>query len=31
MSWDDSLGNMKTLDQWRESIGLVYESEKPRK
>ncbi|HUJ72538.1 MAG TPA: Gfo/Idh/MocA family oxidoreductase [Verrucomicrobiae bacterium] len=31
MSWDDSLGNMKTLDRWRESIGLVYESEKPRK
>lgn len=28
MSWDDSLGNMKTLDQWRKSIGLVYESEK---
>lgn len=28
MSWDDSLGNMKTLDRWRESIGLVYESEK---
>ena len=31
MSWDDSLGNMKTLDRWRESIGLVYDSEKPRK
>src|ERR1017187_5354902 len=31
MSWDDSLGNMKALDRWRESIGLVYESEKPRK
>lgn len=29
MSWDDSLGNLKALDQWRESIGLVYESEKP--
>ena len=29
MSWDDTLGNMKTLDLWRESIGLVYESEKP--
>jgi predicted dehydrogenase len=28
MSWEDSLGNMKTLDQWRASIGLVYESEK---
>jgi predicted dehydrogenase len=31
MSWDDSLGNMKTLDRWRESIGLVYDSEKPGK
>ena len=29
MSWDDSLGNMRALDLWRESIGLVYESEKP--
>ena len=29
MSWDDSLGNMKTLDRWRKSIGLIYESEKP--
>ncbi len=28
MSWDDSLGNMKTLDQWRKSIGLMYNSEK---
>lgn len=31
MSWDDSLGNMQTLDRWRESIGLIYESEKSRK
>jgi aryl-alcohol dehydrogenase-like predicted oxidoreductase len=29
MSWDDTLGNMRTLDRWRESIGLVYEQEKP--
>ena len=29
MTWDDSLGNMKTLDRWRESIGLVYQSERP--
>jgi len=29
MSWDDTLGNMKTLDRWREAIGLVYEMEKP--
>ncbi len=28
MTWEDSLGNMKTLDRWRESIGLVYDSEK---
>jgi predicted dehydrogenase len=27
-SWDDSLGNMRALDLWRESIDLVYESEK---
>jgi predicted dehydrogenase len=31
MTWDDTLGNMKTLDRWRESIGLVYESEKAHK
>ena len=30
MSWDDSLGNMQTLDRWRKSIGLIYESEKIR-
>ncbi len=29
MSWDDTLGNIKTLDRWREAIGLVYEAEKP--
>jgi predicted dehydrogenase len=28
MSWDDSLGNMQTLDRWRKSIGLIYESER---
>lgn len=28
MSWDDSLGNMKTLDAWRVSIGLLYADEK---
>jgi predicted dehydrogenase/aryl-alcohol dehydrogenase-like predicted oxidoreductase len=26
---EDSLGNMATLDRWRESAGLVYEIEKP--
>jgi predicted dehydrogenase/aryl-alcohol dehydrogenase-like predicted oxidoreductase len=29
MTWEDTLGNMKTLDMWRESIGLVYDAEKP--
>ncbi|MBA3708640.1 MAG: aldo/keto reductase [Planctomycetes bacterium] len=29
MSWDDSLGNMRTLDRWREAVGLVYDLEKP--
>lgn len=29
MSWDDSLGNMLALDEWRQSIGLTYEQEKP--
>ena len=28
MSWADTLGNMRTLDRWREAIGLVYESER---
>ncbi len=27
MTWDDTLGNMKTLDRWREAIGLVYDRE----
>ncbi len=27
MGWDDSLGNMRLLDRWREAIGLVYDSE----
>ena len=29
MSWDDTLGNMATLDRWREAIGLVYDCERP--
>ena len=29
MSWADTMGNMHTLDRWREAIGLVYEAEKP--
>ena len=28
MSWDDSLGNVAALDQWRAAIGLSYEFEK---
>ena len=28
MSWQDTLGNMKTLDQWRRAVGLVYDAEK---
>lgn len=27
MSWDDSLGNMKTLDRWRAAVGMVYDVE----
>ena len=30
MSWDDTLGNMKTLDLWRQSIGLTYGMEQPK-
>jgi predicted dehydrogenase/aryl-alcohol dehydrogenase-like predicted oxidoreductase len=29
MSHDDTLGNLRTLDLWREQIGLAYPSEKP--
>jgi predicted dehydrogenase/aryl-alcohol dehydrogenase-like predicted oxidoreductase len=29
MGWEDTLGNMRMLDQWREAIGLVYGVEKP--
>lgn len=28
MSWDDSLGNLGTLDRWRESCGQSYDAEK---
>ncbi len=28
MSWDDSLGNMKVLDAWRQRIGVTYDVEK---
>lgn len=29
MTWDDTLGNMRTLDLWRHGIGMSYDSEKP--
>jgi len=29
MTWDDTLGNMLTLDRWRRQIGVVYEFERP--
>ncbi|MBN1139188.1 MAG: hypothetical protein JXM73_21600, partial [Anaerolineae bacterium] len=28
MTWEDTLGNMKTLDQWRASAGVVFDLEK---
>jgi predicted dehydrogenase/aryl-alcohol dehydrogenase-like predicted oxidoreductase len=31
MPWEDTLGNMRALDLWRESIGLTYEREKPHR
>jgi predicted dehydrogenase len=29
MNWEDTLGNMRTLDLWRKEIGLHYDFEKP--
>ncbi|MHB0856723.1 MAG: aldo/keto reductase [Anaerolineae bacterium] len=29
MTWNDSLGNMRTLDRWRRDFGLVFGNEKP--
>lgn len=28
MSWDDTLGNLRAQDAWREAIGLTYDCEK---
>lgn len=28
MNWEDTLGNMRTLDLWRETVGVVYEADK---
>ncbi|HWL54061.1 MAG TPA: Gfo/Idh/MocA family oxidoreductase [Chthoniobacteraceae bacterium] len=30
LPWADTLGNMQTLDAWRESVGLRYDFESPR-
>jgi predicted dehydrogenase len=27
VTWEDTLGNMRTLDRWRESVGLAYDTE----
>jgi hypothetical protein len=27
MSWEDSMGNMRLLDNWRREIGLTYEQD----
>jgi len=31
MTWEDTMGNMKALDMWRESIGLVYDALKSQR
>ena len=31
MSWDDTLGNMATLDAWRREVGLSFAADSPRK
>jgi hypothetical protein len=28
MSWDDSLGNIRTLDAWRKALNFSYEFER---
>ncbi len=28
MTWDDTLGNMRTLDRWRAAVGVVYDCER---
>ena len=30
MSWDDTLGNMAVLDQWRQQVGVTFEPETPQ-
>jgi predicted dehydrogenase/aryl-alcohol dehydrogenase-like predicted oxidoreductase len=29
MSWEDSLGNMRALDRWRQECGVVHEADRP--
>ncbi len=29
MSWDDTLGNLDTLDKWRAAVGVTYQAETP--
>ncbi len=29
MTWEDSLSNMRTLDLWRQAIGVEFDAEKP--
>jgi predicted dehydrogenase/aryl-alcohol dehydrogenase-like predicted oxidoreductase len=29
MTWEDSLGNMRTLDLWRRSAGVAFDAEQP--
>ncbi len=29
MTWEDSLANARTLDRWRDAIGMEYEAEQP--
>ncbi|RMH10590.1 MAG: oxidoreductase, partial [Gammaproteobacteria bacterium] len=29
MTWDDTLGNLKVLDRWREAVGIIYANETP--
>lgn len=29
MTWQDTLGNMAVLDEWRKQVGVIYQAEKP--
>lgn len=29
MTWEDSMGNIRALDRWREAVGLTFNREKP--